>query len=376
MTDAAVEPTGLAPSSKTTPPVPRRRGWVFAAAAAVVIALLVTLIVIVTRPHPFTASDARRAELTVLIGGTLFLPNGTTTTLGIDVRHVDELTVMPDGFLATVDPGPGATTAGTDLWLIHRGGSYQEIATSADSDFEVSTDGRTAVVRSVDAQNNVALRSIDIETGAQLHTYGDGNQHVIAVRGDWALISDDGDGSSPQASVAWNIRTGTVVPFASSVGVTAWGVTPDGEVLRSIDTEHAPPLTPTHACYDLVAPDHTATPAVIPTKPTGYCARLDVTDATMSPDGSWVVLIPGTQSPGHGVVAVRAADLHAGRWAPVNLDQAGGMSRPLFWDSATSFIAPYTNDADDAGYERCSVDGRCHDLGIPGDAVIVRSLGG
>ena len=376
MTNATVEPAGLAPSSQTTPPVRRRRGWVFAAAGAVVIALMVTLIVIVTRPHPFTASDARRVGLTVMVGDTVFLPNGTTTTLGVRADAISDLAAIPGAYLAAVDE----PFADTDLVIIYPGGSGGDIAKSIDSNFEVSADGRIAVVRSVDAENNIALRSIDIETSAQLHTYGDGNQHVIAVRGDWALISDDGDGSSSPPSVVWNIRTGAVVPFASSVGVVAWGVTPDGEVLRSIDAEHAPPLSPTststRACYDLVAPDHTAKPAVIPTNPTGYCGRLDVTDATMSPDGSWVVLIPTNQSPGHGVVAVRTADLHDGRWAPVNLDQADGMSRPLFWDSPTSFIAPYTNDAGDAGYERCSVDGWCHDLGIPEAAVIVRSLGG
>jgi hypothetical protein len=340
-------------------------------------ALVITIIVIVTRPGPFTAADARRAGVAVLIGDTVFLPSGSTTTLGLARdANVYELTVVRGGFLATVDE-PDATTTGTDLRLIHPGGSYEEIATSADSHYEITSDGRTVVVRSTDTAGKVALRSIDVGTGRQLHTYGDGDQYVASLNGDWAVVSSMGNARAWMPSELWNVRTGVVVPFASYDGVAAWGVSPDGDVLLGVDTDPAArPDSRAHACFDTVAPVNSGTQPTLPTGPTGYCGTFDVTDATVSPDGTWAVLIPQTDSPGHGIVAVRAADLHAGRWAPVNLDEADGMSKPLFWDSSTTFIAPYVTASGDNRYERCSVDGRCRDLGVPGSALIAQSFGG
>jgi hypothetical protein len=87
-----------------------------------------------------------------------------------------------------------------------------------------------------------------------------------------------------------------------------------------------------------------------------------------------VLLTENKQSVGNDFVALRTADLHTGRWSPAVTIPAGTVSEPLFWDSGTSFIAPYTDDADHDGYERCSVDGQCHDLGIPGNALVARVL--
>jgi len=143
-------------------------------------------------------------------------------------------------------------------------------------------------------------------------------------------------------------------------------------VLRGIDIDaSAQPDATADACYDIVAPVGTATSATLPTTPTGYCGTLNVTDAMMSPDGTWaVLLVDNKQSGGNNFVALRTADLHAGRWSPAVIIQVGGLSKPLLWDSPTSFIAPYTDDANHDGYERCSVDGQCTILGIPGTALI------
>ena len=143
-------------------------------------------------------------------------------------------------------------------------------------------------------------------------------------------------------------------------------------MLRGIDVDaSARPDATADACYDLVAPIGAATSATLPTTPTGYCGTLNVTEGMMSPDGTWaVLLVDNKQSGGNDLVALRTADLHAGRWSPAVVIRAGGFSKPLFWDSPTSFITPYTDDADNYRYERCSVDGQCHDLGIPGTAQI------
>ena len=92
----------------------------------------------------------------------------------------------------------------------------------------------------------------------------------------------------------------------------------------------------------------------------------------MSPDGTWAVLLVDNEQQRRQRLRRRANQpiytLDGGR-RPSSSD-AGGLSKPLLWDSPTSFITPYTDDADHDGYERCSVDGRCHDLGIPGTALI------
>ena len=280
---------------------------------------------------------------------------------------------MPDGLLAVISHDePDAAGSSTDLRLIYPGGSYEQIATSLDSEYQVTSDGRTVVIRSSDARGNIALRSIDIATDRQLHAIGDGNQYVVGLSGDWLLVTNVGSDVDGQPSELWNARTGAVVPFASYLGVAAWGVSPSGEVLRGVDIDaSAQPDATAGACYDLVAPIVTPTSATVPTTPTGYCGTRNVTDGMMSPDGTWaVLLVDNEQSGGNDFVAVRTSDLHAGRWSPAVIIHAGGLSKPLLWDSPTSFITPYTDDADHDGYERCSVDGRCHDLGIPGTALI------
>lgn len=378
MSDAGiVEPNGLAPTSLPSPARAKRRRRIIGSAAgvaALAIALVTALAVIVTRPHPFTAADARRAGVPVMVGQTLFLPNGRTESYPLGAGdEFGQLAEVPDGLLAVISHDePDAAGSSTDLRLIYPGGSYEQIATSLDNEFQVTSDGRTVVIRSSDAHGNLALRSIDIATDRQLHAIGDGNQYVVGLNGDWLLVTNVGNGVHWQPSELWNARTGAVVPFASYLGVAAWGVTPSGEVLRGINIDaSAQPDTTADACYDLVAPIGTATSAILPTMPTGYCGTLNVTAGMMSPDGTWaVLLVDNEQSEGNDFVALRTADLHAGLWSPAVIIHVGGVSKPLFWDSATSFIAPYTDDADHDGYERCSVDGQCHDLGIPGTALI------
>ena len=329
---------------------------------------------IVTRPHPFTAADARRAGVPVIVGQTLFLPNGRIESYPLGAGdEFGQLAEVPEGLLALIfHDEPDAAGSSTDLRLIYPGGSYGEIATSLDGEYQVTSDGRTVVIRSSDAHGKLALRSIDIATDRQLHAIGDGNQYVVGLNGDWLLITNMGNAVDWQPSELWNARTGAVVPFASYLGVAPWGVTPSGDVLRGIDIDaSAQPDATADACYDIVAPVGTATSATLPTTPTGYCGTLNVTDAMMSPDGTWaVLLVDNRQSGGNNFVALRTADLHAGRWSPAVIIQVGGLSKPLLWDSPTSFIAPYTDHANHDGYERCSVDGQCHDLGIPGTALI------
>ena len=385
MSDAGiVEPNGLAPTSLSAPPsgIPprmptraerRRLLWIIGSAAGAV-ALVTALVVIVTRPHPFTASDARRAGVPVMVGQTLFLPNGTTESYPLGAGdEFAQLAEVPEGLLAVIyHDEPDAAGSSTELRLVYPGGSYEEIATSLDSEYHVTSDGRTVVIRSSDAHGKLALRSIDIATDRQLHAIGDGSQYVVAVNGDWVLVTNMGNGADRQPSEIWNARTGAVVPFASYLGVAAWGVTPNGDVLRGVDLDaSAQPDAPADACYDLVAPIGTATSATLPTTPTGYCGTLNVTEGMMSPDGTWAVLLAeNKQSFGNDFVALRTADLHAGRWSPAAIIPAGAVSEPLLWDSGTSFIVPYTDDADHNGYERCTVDGQCHDLGIPDTALI------
>ncbi len=375
MSDAGiVEPNGLAPTSRSSPArAKRRRLWIIGSAAGVV-ALVTALVVIVTRPHPFTAADARRAGVPVMVGATLFLPNGRTESFPLGAGdEYGQLAEVPEGLLAFIlHNGPDAAGPSNELRLIYPDGSYEEVATSLDNEYHVTSDGRTVVIRSSDAHGNLALRSIDIATDRQLHAIGDSNQYVVGLNGDWALITNMGNGVDWQPSELWNARTGAVVPFASYLGVAAWGVTPSGDVLRGIDLDASVrPDATANACYDLVAPIGTATSATLPTTPTGYCGTLNVTEGMMSPEGTWaVLLVDNPQSGGNDFVALRTADLHAGRWSPAIVVQVGALSKPLFWDSPTSFIAPYADDADHDGYERCSVDGTCHDLGIPGTALI------
>ena len=370
-----VEPNGLAPTSLLSPaPAKRWRGrWTIGSAVGLV-GLVIALVVIVTRPHPFTAAAARRAGVSVMVGHTLFLPNGRTESFPLAAGdEFGQLAEVPDGLLAFIlHDEPDSAGSSDDLRLIYPGGSYEEIATSLDSRYHVTSDGRTVVIRSSDADGNFALRSIDIATDRQLHTIGDGNQYVVALNGDWALVTSMGNGVDWQPSELWNARTGAVVRFASYIGVAAWGVTPSGDVLRGIDVDaSAEPDTTADACYDLVAPIGTATSATLPTTPTGYCGTLNVTDGMMSPDGRWaVLLVDNAKSGGNDFVALRTADLHAGRWSPAVIIHAGVLSKPLFWSSPTTFIAPYTDDADHNGYESCSVDGQCRDLGIPDTALI------
>ncbi len=152
--------------------------------------------VIVTRPHPFTAADARRAGVPVMVGQTLFLPNGRTESFPLGAGdEFGQLAEVPEGLLAFIfhDESDDAGSD-TDLRLIYPGGSYKQIATSLDSDYHVTSDGRTVVVRSSDARGNLALRSIDIATDRQLQTIGDGNQYVVGLNGDWLLITNMGNG--------------------------------------------------------------------------------------------------------------------------------------------------------------------------------------
>jgi hypothetical protein len=340
--------------------------------------LVITIIVVVTRPHPFTAADARRAGVAVLIGDKLFLPDGTTTTLRVDQDDIFQLTEIPSGFLANVHGTQfGGDGFDDELRIIYPGGSYGTIAELASSDYYVTSDGRTVVVQPTVASGESPLRSIDLETGRQLHEFAKGSYYVASLNGDWAIVSPLGNAVHWTQSDVWNVRTGVVIPLASDQGVVAWGVTPTGAVLRAVNEDPTiRPDVPTLACLDVVTPTGSPKALAVPTKRTGVCRTFDLTYATVSPDGTWAVLVPGLVSAGHGIVAVRTADLHAGRWAPVVLDEVAGESSHLFWDSATTFVTPFVNDRGDARYARCSVDGHCHDIGVPGTAMIASVYGG
>ncbi|HEU0239136.1 MAG TPA: hypothetical protein VFR11_07615 [Micromonosporaceae bacterium] len=377
MSDPAAPESGVdAPTKAESADRGHRRQWIAAIAAAAVVALVVTLIVVANQPPgPVTTADARRAGVPVVVGDTLFRPDGTTTTLklpGGDI--ITQLAVVPGGVVALVDhQGPDDAGVAVEVRLIPSDGGWEQLARPAENAFAVTSDGRTVVAASGGA--GIALESIDVTTRRTLQLIG-GNWSVAALNGDWALLRSNSDDYVWRDSKIWNVRTGMVVPFATSYGVTPLGVTPSGGVLRAVASNPSvQPNEPSPACLDVVAATGTGAAAAVPTTPSGYCGMFDLVDATVSPDGVWAVLIPRTVTAGHGVVAVRTADLHAGRWAPVNLDQADGVSRPLFWDSPTSFIAPFTNDSSDTGVERCSVDGRCHDFVLPANAVVGQSIG-
>ena len=367
---AAAEPSAVTSKTDT---VGRRhlRQWIAALAAAAVVALVVTLIVIANQPPGrFTTADARRAGVPVVVGDTLFRPDGTTTTLKLpDGDIITQLAVVPGGVVALVNhQDPDDAGVAVEVRLIPSGGGWEQLARPAENAFAVTSDGRTVVAASGGA--GIALESIDVTTRRTLQLIG-GNWSVAALNGDWALLRSNSDDYVWRDSEIWNVRTGAVVPFATSYGVTPLGVTPSGGVFRAVESNPpAQPDAPAHACLDVVMPTGIGAAATVPTTPTGYCAVFDLADATVSPDGAWAVLIPRTVTAGHGVVAVRTADLHAGRWAPVDLNQADGVSRPLFWDSPTTFIAPFAKDASDTGVERCSVDGHCRDFALPANAVV------
>ena len=237
-----------------------------------------------------------------------------------------------------------------------------------DSEYQVTSDGRTVVIRSSDAHGNFALRSIDIATDRQLHAIGDGNQYVVGLNGDWLLVTNMGNDVDGQPSELWNARTGAVVPFASYLGVAAWGVTPSGEVLRGIDIDaSAQPDATADACYDLVAPIGTPTSATVPTTPTGYCGTLNVTDGMMSPDGTWaVLLVDNEQSGGNDFVA-------AANRRPTRGTVVAGRHHPR-WRLFEAAVLGFADELHRAVHRRCrprrlrALLGRrpCHDLGIPG----------
>jgi hypothetical protein len=113
----------------------------------------------------------------------------------------------------------------------------------------------------------------------------------------------------------------------------------------------------------------------VPTYPTGYCGRFDLADVALSPDGTWAVFRARTSRAGSGFVAVRTTDLRGGRWIPTTIAGPGGGGGILFWESATTFVVPYTDDDGHDRYERCSVVGECRDLGIPGADVVSEVVG-
>jgi hypothetical protein len=114
----------------------------------------------------------------------------------------------------------------------------------------------------------------------------------------------------------------------------------------------------------------------VPTYPSGYCGRFDLADVALSPDGTWAVFRPRTSTNGSGFVAVSTNDLRSGRWTPTTIAGPGGGGGIRFWDSPTTFVVPYTDDAGHDRYERCSVVGKCRDLGIPGVDVVGEVVGG
>jgi hypothetical protein len=245
-----------------------------------------------------------------------------------------------------------------------------------DSDYRVTGDGRTLVIFGSTGADDLGIQAIDLATQRDARKREDGHDIVDSLGGDWALLSDSGPVEVSRTGELWNIRTGAVLTFAGYLRVLALGVAPDGDVVRLV--ERRPSLAnqgeATQACYDLAAGPGTSLPATVLAYRGGYCGTLNVQEATLSPDGTWAVVLTDEGDRGSVFSALWTADLHAGRWEPTVIP-VGGVSQQLFWDSPTSFIAPYTDDGDHYRYERCSVDGRCHDLGIPGAYVLADVLG-
>ncbi|HEY7174743.1 MAG TPA: hypothetical protein VH442_07490 [Micromonosporaceae bacterium] len=345
----------------------RRLGWLVG--PGIVVALVITFVVTATGPlRPFSAADARRIGLPVVLGDTLFRPDGTRTALRLPPGDtIGQLAIVPAGLLALVyHRHAEGSRVELAVRLRRANGVWEEFATSVEGDFAITSDGGAVVIDSPGE-----LRSIDLATSSQLHTIQDGSWSLVSLNGDWALLTS-GRGDNE----IWNVRTGAVVPFATVIGVTPFGVTAGGQVLRGVMPD--PQMqgdTPPRVCLDVVPPVGSGRAITVPTSPTGACGAFDLADANVSPDGTWVAFMSEFSPSGVGAMVLRTAELHRGTWAPVRVHETHGTVPLRFWDSPTTFIAQYVADGGGNGYERCSVDGRCRDLDVPGNAVIGAVVG-
>src|SRR5262245_22286855 len=229
MLDAGTDPPGgptPGPGSAPSAATRRRLWWVIG--SGIVVAVVIAFVVTATGPlRPFSAADARRIRLPVVVGDTLFRPDGTRTALRLPTGDtIGQLAIVPAGLLALVYH-QDAEESGTELAvrLMRANGVWDEFATSVEGDFAITSDGGTVVISSPGV-----LWSIDVATSRQLHTIRDGSWSLVSLNGDWALLTS-GSGDNE----IWNVRTGAVVPFATIYGVTPFGVTARGDVLRGIE---------------------------------------------------------------------------------------------------------------------------------------------
>ena len=184
---------------------------------------------------------------------------------------------------------------------------------------------------------------------------------VVGVTADRRTLLRGAQGSpGPSDTAVLDLRTNTLHRAAEA---WAWDLSGDGRALRRVDPlgrdANGKPL-PGISCLDVVALTDT-----LPTGRTGLCANVagTVQQGLLSPDGTWAVL----STMDSGMVLVRTTDLHAGRWAPVQVGQQGGERggerggrSADFWTADGALIV---SDID--RYARCATDGRCTPLTLP-----------
>jgi len=344
-------------------PPSRRRRYAIGTAAVVLVAAAVAVTVALHHSGPPAPPDARAAGVAVVVGNTVYLPDGRTVELPVpDGAQVGRVVIVPAGYLYDVS-GSGAPAS---LRLAEGPGAYQDLGMLGNSDYRVSPDGRTAVVIALDAEWNGTTTAIDLATGTRKTNKTFETGTVINVAGDWALLRDDNSPNDTRATALWNYRTGAVVKGADP-SFTEYGVLASGAVLRGI---HVPPMGqptgPLPSCY-----------AVVPTAEfsaiqTGYCGREIIQQAWLSPTGDWALATVSGALPDGGdeMVMLRVADLAAGRWTPVALDPLAIPSEATFWDSPTSIVIWGEDD-----YLRCTTAGTCTDLHLPLTDHVAQTLG-
>jgi hypothetical protein len=350
---------------------PRWIPRVFIPAVIVVILATVAAIVLVhEHDYPTVPPDAVKIGLPVLIGQTVHLPDGGNVDITIpDDGTINQFVQVPSGILFSTDNIDTTDAEPFDaMYLQQTGGVTLDLTTDFNSPWMVNADGSTVVLIESDRE----AHAINLVTGVDRKTQF-GTTDLVNVNGDWALLTNTDLNTPNRPSELWNVRTGAVVPFATTKNVDAWGVGPDGSVLRAVYTSATAEADvdadqPSPACVDYVPP---ASP--VPTAAGGYCGTMTISASSLSPDGAWAEVVVNSQ-----LYLLRTADLHAGRWSPVVPNDDGG-SEPMFWDSPTSYVEQYIRDDDfnsngQSRFERCFVDGHCQDLGAAGSAKIGQKL--
>ncbi len=385
----SVPPASVPPDSvPAASPVPPSRRWILRALLPGVVLLVViaALIVVATvqHRHKNAPPDAATIGLPVLIGDTVHEPGGGTTKIWLDPAiNIDSFAEVPAGILLDTDGDPNRPAGGPgghEMYLQTPGGGETTIATGYDSRYHLTSDGRIVVL----VESDGYVHAIDLATGSDRKTrFADGpgtedisQTDVSGVSDDWALLTNSRLQFPNQPNELWNVRTGAVVPFTNGPNVEAFLIGPDGHVLfGAYGSATATPDDPSPACFDYAAPatadtttDGTPTPTWATTGTPGVCASIAFEPSSLSPDGTWAIVVADGEAD-----AINLTELHAGRWHPIPVIELG--SEPMFWDAPTSFIDTdertnsYGEDQQNR-YQRCFVDGHCEDLGAA-DAAIV-----